>query len=298
MLFGSNPPQLTYIGPHSEDSSCTRNINSYSDLLKLVYNNLLLNQEIDIVNTCIDFSLLTFTQNFFDEFIDEESENTSLIIDQINSHVAKNGSKIFFYLPKDHFLGTQLDTVEKTTTSLIIKLSEILETIGVNYPSILIRIGSAYGNRKNTMSVFCERANLLGKSTLSRLCVMNDDKPSLFSVTDLLSGVHYKTGIPICFRILPHQFNDGGLSIREAMFLSCSTWKSEHKPVYLHSESVSVDDFGFPTDPKCSDYLKHRIPTFGLDLDVIVDSPAKEDSCLKYRMDCKSLPPIVISKKP
>lgn len=147
------------------------------------------------------------------------------------------------------------------------------------------------------MDVFCQRVLQLGKATISRLCVMNDDKPSLFSVTDLLSGVYYKTRIPICFRILPHQFNDGGLSIREALFLSCSTWGSEHKPIFIHSESSSVDEFGIPVDPKGSEYLKHRIPTFGLNLDVIIDSPAKEDACLKYRMDYKSLTPIIIGRK-
>jgi UV DNA damage repair endonuclease len=297
MILGSTTPKLSYIGPHKEDSKSPSQIDSFVDLLTLIDNNLSLNSQIDILNTCIDTSSLSFTSNFYNETIDEESERGSELINKINLHVARTGSKIFFYLGKDYFLGTQIESVERTTVTLITKLSEILETVGVNYPSILIRIGSAYGNRKATMKNFCERTKKLGKSSSSRLCVMNDDKPSLFSVTDLLSGVYYETGIPICFRILPHQFNDGGLSIREALFLSCSTWKSEHKPVFIHSEAKAVDEFGFPIDSKPSDYLFHRIPTFGLGVDIIIDSPAKEDSCLKYRMEHKSLPPIVINKR-
>jgi UV DNA damage repair endonuclease len=297
MILGSTTPKLSYIGPHKEDSKSPSQIDSFVDLLTLIDNNLSLNSQIDILNTCIDTSSLSFTSNFYNETIDEESERGSELINKINLHVARTGSKIFFYLGKDYFLGTQIESVERTTVTLITKLSEILETVGVNYPSILIRIGSAYGNRKATMKNFCERTKKLGKSSSSRLCVMNDDKPSLFSVTDLLSGVYYETGIPICFRILPHQFNDGGLSIREALFLSCSTWKSEHKPVFIHSEAKAVDEFGFPIDSKPSDYLFHRIPTFGLGIDIIIDSPAKEDSCLKYRMEHKSLPPIVINKR-
>jgi UV DNA damage repair endonuclease len=297
MILGSTTPKLSYIGPHKEDSKSPSQIDSFVDLLTLIDNNLSLNFQIDILNTCIDTSSLSFTPNFYNETIDEESERGSELINKINLHVARTGSKIFFYLGKDYFLGTQIESVERTTVTLITKLSEILETVGVNYPSILIRIGSAYGNRKATMKNFCERAKKLGKSSSSKLCVMNDDKPSLFSVTDLLSGVYYETGIPICFRILPHQFNDGGLSIREALFLSCSTWKSEHKPVFIHSEAKAVDEFGFPIDSKPSDYLFHRIPTFGLGIDIIIDSPAKEDSCLKYRMEHKSLPPIVINKR-
>lgn len=297
MIFGSNPPKLSYIGPHKDDKKSPTQINSFIDLLTLIDNNLELNEGVDILNTCIDVSSLTFTQNFYKEFIDEESEEASDLLNRINLRLARSGAKVFFYLGKDYFLGTQIESVERTTMTLITKLSEILETLGVNYPSILVRIGSAYGNRKETMKTFCERVHQLGKASISRMCVMNDDKPSLFSVTDLLSGVYYVTGIPICFRILPHQFNDGGLSIREALFLSCSTWKPEHKPVFIHAEARSVDEFGFPIDSKSSDFLRHRIPTFGLNLDVIIDSPLKEDACLKYRMEHKSLPPIVIGKR-
>lgn len=297
MIIGINPPGLSYIGPHSEDLQASRQIDSFVDLLSVIKTNLHLNEKIDISNTCIDVSLFNFTQNFFTEVIDEESPEISNVITEINLHLAKRGSRVFFYLNKDYFLGTQLDAIEKLTTSLILKLSEVLEALGVNYPSILIRVGSAYGNRKNTMDVFCQRALQLGKSTLSRLCVMNDDKPSLFSVTDLLSGIYYRIKVPICFRVLPHQFNDGGLSIREALFLSCSTWDPGLKPIIIHSESILIDEFGLPLDPKSSDYLSHRIPTFGMNLDVIIDSPTREDSCLKYRMDYKSLPPIVIGRK-
>ena len=146
------------------------------------------------------------------------------------------------------------------------------------------------------MDLFCERLSEMDNTVISKLCVVNDDKPSLFSVTDLLSGIYYRSNIPICFRLLPHQFNDGGLSIREALFLCCSTWKSGQKPVFIHSESCEYSEDGIPSTPKPSEYLKRRIPTFGLDIDVIIESPSREDSCLKYRMDHKSLPPIVINK--
>jgi UV DNA damage endonuclease len=160
----------------------------------------------------------------------------------------------------------------------------------------MIRIGSAYGNRKNTMNLFCERLFTLDVSVISKLCIMNDDKPSLFSVTDLLSGIYYKTGIPICFRLLAHQFNDGGLSIREALFLSCSTWNHGNKPIFVYSESEEISNSGTSLTSKTSDYLSHRIPVFGLDVDVIIDSDLKEDACLKYRMNHKSLSPIIINK--
>ena len=297
MISGQTPPKISYIGPHTESGDPKSQINSYEEMLYVILENIKLNIEVDIKITCIDVCDFTYSANFFKEVIEEESDEISPIIDEINSYVAKHEARILFYVNREYFLGTQLENVKNSTISLFSRLSGILDLIGVNYPSIMVRIGSAYGNRRNTMDLFCDRLSDLDKSVIDKLCVMNDDKPSLFSVTDLLSGIYYKVGIPICFRLLPHQFNDGGLSIREALFLSCSTWKAGQKPFFIHSESQDCDANGFSVSPKPSEYLNSRIPTFGLDIDVIIDSPAREDSCLKYRMDYRSLPPIVINKK-
>jgi UV DNA damage repair endonuclease len=295
MILGQNPPKLSYIGPHSESGDSNLQINSYEEFLCVIRDNIKLNLEIDIKITCIDVCDFKFSQNFFKEVIEEES-TVSPIIDDVNSLIAKNDLRVFLSLNREYFLGTQLENVKVATISLLTRLSGILDLIGINYPSIMVRVGSAYGNRRNTMDLFCERLSEMDSSVVSKLCILNDDKPSLFSVTDLLSGIYYRANIPICFRLLPHQFNDGGLTIREALFLSCSTWKPGQKPVFIHSESQECDDNGIPATPKPTEYLKRRIPTFGLEIDVIIESPAKEDSCLKYRMDHKSLPPIVINK--
>lgn len=295
MILGQNPPKLSYLGPHSESVDINLQINSYEEFLCVIRDNIKLNLELDIKITCIDVCDFKFSPNFFKEVIEEES-SVSPIIDEINLMIAKNDLRIFLSLNREYFLGTQLDNIKNSTIAILSRLSSILDLIGITYPSIMVRVGSAYGNRRNTMDLFCDRLSEMNNSVISKLCVLNDDKPSLFSVTDLLSGIYYKSGIPICFRLLPHQFNDGGLTIREALFLSCSTWKSGQKPVFIHSESCEYSEDGIPSTPKPSEYLKRRIPTFGLDIDVIIESPSREDSCLKYRMDHKSLPPIVINK--
>ena len=296
MIFGQNPPEITYLGLPSEFGNKKVPLNSYSDLIEVITKICKYNLSLDIRIVCLNVSDFTFSPDFFNSVIEEESPETSHLIDDANSLIAKNGIRISLFIGRDHFLGSQLDEVKKDTIKLINRLSKILDILGVNYPSIMLRIGSAYGNRKSTMDEFCKRVALLDDSCITKLCVMNDDKPSLFSITDLLSGIYYKSGIPICFRILPHQFNDGGLTIREALFLSCSTWGPGRKPIFFHSESNELDPNGIPLSPQTSDSLSRRIPTFGLDLDVVIDSPIKEDACLKYRMDYKSLPPMVINK--
>jgi len=46
-----------------------------------------------------------------------------------------------------------------------------------------------------------------------------------------------------------------------------------------------------------SDYLTNRIPTFGLDLNIVLEVKNKEESCLKYSREYLSLGPIIFTKK-
>jgi hypothetical protein len=101
----------------------------------------------------------------------------------------------------------------------------------------------------------------------------------------------------LCFRSLPHQFNAGGLSIREALFLAGSTWKSGNRPFFIHGESSDIDVYGISLTPIPANKLTRRIPTFGLSLDILIDSPEKEYCCVNYIKDAKALPPIVFNKK-
>lgn len=296
MISLHNSSKLSYIGPNSDLFKSLEPVDCYDKFIETILTNLKFNLELDIKNLCLDICSFKFSKKFFDEKIDEESDVTGVIIEKLRSLIVRNDSRIFFYIGKDYFLGSQIDSVRESTIILLKRLSEILDLLGIIGPSILIRVGSAYGSRKDTMEFFCQNVLALDKKIRAKLCVMNDEKPSLFSVTDLLSGVYYKSGIPICFRILPHSFNDGGLTFREALFLSCSTWKEEHKPIFIHSESKEIDFNGMPVSPRPSDFLRNRIPTFGLNVDIIVDSTEREDTVLKYKMIHKSLPPMIINK--
>jgi UV DNA damage endonuclease len=216
--------------------------------------------------------------------------------EKISAHLRKNGGRIFFYLPQTFFLGSQLPNIVVETKVILEKISYFLENLGINTPSIIVRIGSAYGSRKDTMERFNKEVMSLPMGIRKFLMVTNDDKPSLFSVTDLLSGVFYRISIPICFRTLPHFFNSGGLSLREALYLSCSTWSSGHKPIFIHSEPESIDENGFPLSTSTKEHLAHRIPVFSLDVDVVLESKNSRSSCIKYMSESRSLKPIVLNK--
>lgn len=297
MIFEYNQTNISYLGIPKKSIIIDRRICSYEDILDLILSLCLVNSNISSRTVCLNLGELDITNEFLNtDSIEEENPTISERINEINSLINKNSMRVIFFIGKDYFLGSQLEDIRIKTIKLLDKLSGVLEVIGMNGPSLVIRIGSAYGNRKKTMKEFCAIVNKLKKSTIQRLTVMNDEKPSLFSITDLLSGIYYETGIPLCFRILPHQFNDGGLSIREAMFLAASTWKSNIRPFFFHSEASEIDGNGKPLSPDCSKTLTMRIPTFGLNVDVIIDSPNRELCYLEYLKTHRSLPPTVINK--
>jgi UV DNA damage repair endonuclease len=297
MIFGHNQTNISYLGIPKKSITIDKRICSYEDILDLILALCIVNSKISSKIVCLNLSELDITDEFMnDDLIEEENPLISEKINDINSLVNKNSMRVVIFIGKDYFLGSQLDAIRIKTVKLLNKLSDILDVIGMNGPSMVIRIGSAYGNRKKTMKEFCLMVAKLKGTTIQRLAVMNDEKPSLFSITDLLSGVYYETGIPLCFRILPHQFNDGGLSIREAMFLAASTWNVKTKPFFFHSESSDVDSNGKALSPNCTDLLTMRIPTFGLDIDVIIDSPNRELCYLEYLKSHRGLPPTIINK--
>ena len=292
MLLNRTAHRIGYLGSMKEwTGKKVETVNQFLDFLILHLNHNV-NRRIQVF--CVDVQDINFSGIDFSGIEEDSLEQEK--IDIISNFVSFNKSRLFFFLGKSYFLGSQIPEVVEETKTILEKISTFLELVGSQDPSILIRVGSAYGNRKETLSRFCKEISSLSDSISSRLAVVNDEKPSLFSVTDLLAGVFYVTKTPICFRFLPHQFNDGGLTSREALFLSSSTWPVGVKPIFIHAEPESTDEFGSPTSPSPSGYLEFRIPTFNLEIDVILDLTGKDLSCLKYMKENKSLKPIVINK--
>ena len=148
---------------------------------------------------------------------------------------------------------------------------------------INIHLGGAYGDKESAMKRWCENYLRLPDSVKTRLTVENDDKASMYSVVDLYEGVYKKTGVPIVFDFHHHKFCTGGLSEEDALEVALSTWPTDVKPVVHYSESRS-DEF---EDPKIkpqahSDYVIHKINTYGNDVDVMIEAKAKELARARY----------------
>lgn len=295
MVSASNP-SISYVGIPKTWASTGFRISNYVDLLSLILDLCKFNSSIQCKSVCIDIGEIDFDPSIFDSCIDETNPDIANFLLSIQEILLREKIKIYILVSKDYFLGSQIEDIFNSSNNFLNFMGGFLDSIGVDYPSIIIRVGSAYGNRKETMKIFCERLKKLDQNAFSKICVMNDDKPSLFSITDLLTGIYYEVGLPLCFRTLAHHFNHGGLSIREALYLASTTWSGNNKPLMIHSESKDISKDGIFLSPSISSELTMRIPTFGLQCEVLIETTGRELSYISYLKNYKSLPPIVINK--
>ena len=95
--------------------------------------------------------------------------------------------------------------------------------------------------------------------------------------------IHNKIGIPIVFDYHHHKFCSGGLSEKDALKLAYSTWPKNIKPIVHYSESKAIHEKNNKIRPQAhSDYIKKLPDTYGYDVDIMVESKAKELAILPF----------------
>jgi UV DNA damage endonuclease len=162
------------------------------------------------------------------------------------------------------------------------KIFDMMGLSKTNYNNINIHCNGVYGDKQSAMDRFIQNFQRLSLSVRKRLTVENDDKGSMYSVKDLMY-IHKNTGIPIVFDYHHHQFCTGGLTEEEAVKLAATTWPEGIKQEVHYSESKALHENNPKEKPQAhSVYIKSLPNTYGLDLDVMVESKGKELSILPF----------------
>lgn len=212
-------------------------------------------------------------------------------IEQIKSVLARAGEKakeggirLTFHPGPFDVLATHNPLVLKNTIKDLRQHGEIMDLIGLPqtpFSKINIHVGGAYGDKTKAIGRFIENLQLLPVSARSRLTVENDDKLNMFSVADLME-IHQKSGIPIVFDYLHHQFCTGGLSEEEAMRLAVETWPEGIAPVVHSSSSKRKFEDKTSTAAAHADYVYSQVRRYGKDVDIMFEAKAKELAVLRY----------------
>lgn len=157
--------------------------------------------------------------------------------------------RICFYLKsKNHIVSTDPESKKKAKIE-IVKIGNFIEEVDAGKFDIplICHIGGANGNRRKSMTEFCKFFDTLPWRIQKQIAIINDEKPSLFSVKDLLSVTYVDKKIPIVFRTRSHKTNQGGLTYKESFFLAASTWAERSNPIMFYcpitkEETITTQD--------------------------------------------------------
>ena len=197
----------------------------------------------------------------------------------------KYGQRITTHPGPFNVLPSPNDRVVQNTIDELTDHAEVFDLMGLSqtpYNKINIHCNGVYGDKITAMDRFCKNFDKLPQSAQNRLTVENDDKASMYSVTDLMY-IHERIGIPIVFDYHHHKFCTGGLTEEEALKLAVSTW-GDIKPVVHYSESKSLHEENDKIKPQAhSDYISEYINTYGLDVDIMIEAKKKELTLAQYK---------------
>ena len=239
-----------------------------------------------------DFKFFRITSNLFPWCSEYELksmpdyEEIKSTLYEIGEYVKENQMRITSHPGPFNVLTSPHEHVVENCIKDLSIHGEVFDLMNLSrtpWNKINIHIGGVYGDKISAMERFCKNFTRLPESVRSRLTVENDDKASMYSVKDLYDGVFKVIGIPIVFDYHHHRFNTGDLSKREALEMSCSTWK-DIKPVVHYSESRSSEKKDNTIREQAhSDYIYEYIDTYDCDVDIMVEAKMKELAVLRYK---------------
>ena len=172
-------------------------------------------------------------------------------------------------------------TVEKSLLGLKMH-SDLADLLGYGKEfAINIHIGGIYENKEETAKRFAEQYVKLPTDIRQRLTIENDDKASMWSMSDLFELI-----VPLCpaiklvLDIHHHRFCQRE-SLQEAARMSFSTWSGFCEIPKVHYSESRPD-----ARPQAhSDYITETIPTLSnfVEYDIMVEAKSKELAVLEYR---------------
>ena len=196
--------------------------------------------------------------------------------------IRNSGQRVSFH--PDHFvkLGTVKPEVARRSIHDLNHHDDIMTMMQLPathvYP-LNIHVGMNYS--QDVIDRFCKRFRSLNVSTQKRLVVENDDKANSFSVKQLYDDIYSRINTPITFDYFHHTFHPDGLTSHGAAHLAATTW--DCKPLFHYSESKNLNE-NVQGNPRAhSDYAFKKIDDYNLNIDVDLETKAKELAWMKYQ---------------
>ena len=188
-------------------------------------------------------------------------------------------------------LAGQGRVLDNTITDLD-QHGELFDLMGLE-PShrnkINIHIGGNYGDKPATMTRFADNfQNRLSGSVRRRLTIENDDRPSLYSVRDLVP-LSETIGTPVVFDYFHHSLHPDSLTEEEAFLRAYNTW--DVRPVFHFSSSRRDHEDPTARREAHADWIYDAANTYGKDVDIVFEAKLKELALLRLRGEEPAITP-------
>jgi len=172
-----------------------------------------------------------------------------------------------------------IDIVRKSIASLEMH-SLIGDLLGcLDEFAINIHMGGVYEGKHETAARFLANFSKLPDRIKKRLTLENDDKTSMWSMTDLFKQVAKYCTVKLVLDIHHHRFCHHE-SLQEAADMAFSTWQG-----FCEVPKVHYSESAPNKKPQAhSDFIKERIPDLGDTVyDVMIEAKAKDLALIEYR---------------
>ena len=207
------------------------------------------------------------------------------VLSSCGNYARDNGVRLTSHPGPFNVLVSPREHVVQNTITDLTNHGKVFDLLGLDrtpYNKINIHCNGVYGDKQSALDRFCKNFELLPESVQTRLTVENDDKATMYSVKDLMY-IHERIGIPIVFDYHHHKFCTGDMTEQEALELAISTWPKGITPVVHYSESKALHESNNKLKPQAhSDYINNLPSTYGNNVDIMVESKAKELSILPH----------------
>jgi len=207
------------------------------------------------------------------------------VLSSCGNYARDNGVRLTSHPGPFNVLVSPREHVVQNTITDLTNHGKVFDLLGLDrtpYNKINIHCNGVYGDKQSALDRFCKNFELLPESVQTRLTVENDDKATMYSVKDLMY-IHERIGIPIVFDYHHHKFCTGDMTEQEALELAISTWPKGITPVVHYSESKALHESNDKLKPQAhSDYINNLPSTYGNNVDIMVESKAKELSILPH----------------
>ena len=163
---------------------------------------------------------------------------------------------------------------------------KVMDLMGLSktpYNKINIHMGGTHGDKIASMDRFCQNFYRLSKSVQNRLTIENDDKESMYTVSDLMY-VHNLIRIPIVFDYHHHDCQKDPMPQEEALRIAAATWPKGIRPVVHYSESKALHENNSKIKVQAhSDYINQLPNLYDIDADIMLECKAKEGALLNIK---------------